>query len=231
MINSGSRPGRYRAFWCSCSLRRGETRGARDIRLCGDSDAGHELEPRICLSSLYSFDAIASQVQILQSEMGTGPSINDAGTVADAGKFATRVDELLLRDSQASPTDFNASEGNTSRPKEGDPDFVGPLPPEYDNASAPAEVSGAFLTGGAEMSTGNDKPMSFAEVVQGDSDTCVFSSVISAVALTDFDLASGVTIASKKSATDYVYSMPLFTSQTPWGLQGGPYPRRVRWNS
>ena len=67
---------------------------------------------------------------------------------------------------------------------------------EGTKSGTPQSVSGAYLTGGAEADPGYDKTMSFDKVIQGQSDTCTIASTISAVALSSFDLNSGITIAS-----------------------------------
>lgn len=89
----------------------------------------------------------------------------------------------------------------------------GPAEPPDDEltpATEPVDVTGAFLTGGAVVSPGDAKAMTFDKVVQKKSDTCAFDAVLSAVALSNFDLASGITVASVKSPTDYVYNVRLF---------------------
>ena len=47
------------------------------------------LEGRWCPSTLYDFDLVAATGQLGLSGMGNGPSINDAGTVALVGDFAS----------------------------------------------------------------------------------------------------------------------------------------------
>ena len=220
MTSPGSRRGGYRhGLAQTFSQFRRNKRRTREIRLGGDGVAGYELEPRICMSSLSSLDLVARQGQILQVGIGADPSIDDLGTVAVVGNLASCVGGPFEGGSQASLKPDG--DGNQHRPQPGDDDFVGPLPPddERQRSSQPAEVSGAFLTGGAEVLPGYDKSMSFSEVVQGDSDTCVFSSVLSAVARTNFDLASGITIASKKSATDYLYNVRLYEPASGGGFK------------
>ena len=82
--------------------------------------------------------------------------------------------------------------------------------PEDYPVTPPQSVSGAYLTEGAETVPGYDKPMSFDKVVQGQSDTCVFTSSLSAVALSSFNLSSGITIGAEISPTDYVYDVRVY---------------------
>ena len=60
--------------------------------------------------------------------------------------------------------------------------------------------------------------MTFDEVEQGASDTCAFTAALSAVALSDFDLASGISVANRKSPTDIVYNVRLFDPTPGHGL-------------
>jgi hypothetical protein len=64
---------------------------------------------------------------------------------------------------------------------------------EFDWADEPVMVTGSFLTSVGVTDTRN---MSFDDIEQGYSDTCVFSSVLAAAALTTFSLESGITVRS-----------------------------------
>ncbi len=59
------------------------------------------LEGRWCPSTLYDFDVIAQTGQLGLSAMGTGPSINDGGTVAFVGDFKSGAQGLFTGDGTA----------------------------------------------------------------------------------------------------------------------------------
>jgi hypothetical protein len=100
-------------------------------------------------------------------------------------------------------------------PQENDPNFVGP--PSYanpnmsDTPDKPVPITGTYLANGAEPDPGYDKAMSFDKVIQGQSNTCAFASTLSAVALSNFDLASDISYVSQKGPDDYLYKVRLFT--------------------
>ena len=100
----------------------------------------------------------------------------------------------------------------------GGPD-TSPVDDENTRAGEPAQVTGAFLTDGAVARPGDTRAMAFYKVIQGFSDTCTFASVLSAVALTNFDLESGITVKSVKSPSDIVYNVRLFEPTSGGGLQ------------
>jgi hypothetical protein len=59
------------------------------------------LERRWCPSTLYDFDLIARTAQFQLSGMGTGPSINDSGTVAFVGDWMNGAQGLFTGDGTA----------------------------------------------------------------------------------------------------------------------------------
>jgi len=67
---------------------------------------------------------------------------------------------------------------------------------ENEKADEPVEVSGTYLTG---QSPADSKPMFFNDVKQGQLDTCIFMSTLSAVALTNFNLANSISVTSQTS--------------------------------
>jgi hypothetical protein len=85
-------------------------------------------------------------------------------------------------------------------------------------------LTGAFLTDGAETESGANKSMTFDKVIQGQSDTCGFTAVLSAVAMSGFNLASGITVADTKSPTDVVYDVRLFQPLAGGGFQQDEIP-------
>lgn len=89
-----------------------DRRRTRFIEIGSDFGVDHELESRICLSALFSFDVIAKQGQASLSGMGTGPSINDAGTVAFVGNFQSGAQGLFVGDGQGALTNINPSFSN-----------------------------------------------------------------------------------------------------------------------
>ena len=73
-------------------------------------------------------------------------------------------------------------------------------------------LTGPFLTDGTEARAepAQNKSMTFDKVIQGDSDTCAFDATLSAVALSNFNLASGISVLSEISPTDIVYNVRLY---------------------
>ncbi len=90
-------------------------------------------------------------------------------------------------------------------------------PPKDDESRPPAQpqpVSGAFLADGAELDSGYDKAMSFDKVIQGESDTCAITSTLSAVALSNFDLADNIEFVSQTSPGNDLYQVLLYKQGT-----------------
>ena len=79
----------------------------------------------------------------------------------------------------------NAIQTISGLPGQSDDEDLG----EYETADIPVEVSGTFLT---SQSRADSKPMFFNDVRQGQLDTCVFTSALASVALTDFNLADAI---------------------------------------
>ena len=80
--------------------------------------------------------------------------------------------------------------------------------PEPDGAQAgiPQQVSGAYLVDGAESAAA----LTFDKVVQGFADTCTFDATLSAVAMSNLNLAPAISFVSAKSPTDFVYNVRLY---------------------
>lgn len=74
----------------------------------------------------------------------------------------------------------------------------------------PEEVAGSFLWGAADNTRGRE-PLSFDDVRQGFSDTCSFSAALSAVARTNFDLASGIRLTQDLGNNQYVFQVRMFS--------------------
>ncbi len=91
-------------------------------------------------------------------------------------------------------------------PDENDPKRAG----EGTMTGTPQSVSGAYLTDGVETDPGYDKPMSFAKIDQGLADTCAFTAALSAVALSDFNLAADLTVSPAGANGDAPYVVRLF---------------------
>ena len=94
---------------------------------------------------------------------------------------------------------------------------------ENERAMLPVQVTGSFLVGGAEPSGGDTRSMSFNDVVQGQSDTCSFSAVLSAVARTTFDLNSGITLERQVNERDAFYLVRIYKADA----QGAYHPSTV----
>ena len=77
---------------------------------------------------------------------------------------------------------------------------------EDDEADEPQQVAGAFLT---EVRYGDSRPMSFSDIRQGQLDTCIFSSALSATAYSNFNLESGIREISR-TETAITYGVRLF---------------------
>ncbi len=88
-----------------------------------------------------------------------------------------------------------------------------------ETVSPPVEVTGSFLTDGAEVAPGAAKALTFDKVVQGFADTCAFDSTLSAVARSTFNLASEISVLSVKSPTDIVYNVDLYEPTAGGGSQ------------
>ena len=132
---------------------------------------------------------------------------NLGGSLSQVSPPSTNVGAVASTDARSSHV-----------PQPGDPDFVGPPDPnnsgdEGTRPHEPQQVTGMYLTDGAASDPGYDKAMSFDKVVQGQSDTCAFASTLSAVALSSFDLASGITLVSQQSPSDYLYDVRMFEPQ------------------
>jgi hypothetical protein len=97
----------------------------------------------------------------------------------------------------------NTTNKDTTRPDEGQ------------QASQPQSVSGAFLTDGAELTGAKTKSMSFNDPVQGTSATCGITASLSAAALSDFDLESGIRLQSQVAPNDAIYLVRLFKTVGP----------------
>jgi hypothetical protein len=82
---------------------------------------------------------------------------------------------------------------------------------EDERALEPQEISGAFL----HWNPADFEPLSFDDVLQGQSDTCAFTSVLSAVARTDFDLLSGINYVGQLPNGDYSFNVRLFVATVP----------------
>ncbi len=83
---------------------------------------------------------------------------------------------------------------------------IGTSPPEDQAGRMPQPVSGAFLVDGAESTAS----LTFDKVVQGAADTCAFDATLSAVALSNFDLGSAISVLSENSPTDIFYGVRLY---------------------
>jgi hypothetical protein len=94
----------------------------------------------------------------------------------------------------------------TSTPAEED----WPEDKETDQADMPAEVAGAFLT---DVRYGDTRPMSFDDVFQGQQDSCVFASVLSATALSSFNLEGGIREVSR-TASAITYGVRLYQNNS-----------------
>ncbi len=81
---------------------------------------------------------------------------------------------------------------------------------EGTKSGTPQSVSGAYLTNGVETDPGYDKPMSFDKIVQGQADTCAFTAALSAVALSNFNLAGDLTVSPQDANGDAQYVVRLF---------------------
>ena len=81
-----------------------------------------------------------------------------------------------------------------------------------EKAGTPQQVSGAYLVDGAESTAA----LTFDKVVQGEADTCAFDATLSAVALSNFNLASAISVLSENSPTDFLYGVRLY-QPTPGG--------------
>ena len=77
-------------------------------------------------------------------------------------------------------------------------------------ATLSANVAGSYLT---DPGTTDSRAMSFGDIEQGASDTCVFSSVLSTAALTNFSLASGITVQSVSGNTA-AYGVRMYSKTT-----------------
>ena len=93
---------------------------------------------------------------------------------------------------------------------------TGTPPDDESQASAkPQPVSGAFLVDGSESADS----LTFDKVVQGMADTCAFDATLSAVALSNFDLASAISVLSQNSPTDVTYDVRLYQLAPGGGIE------------
>lgn len=87
--------------------------------------------------------------------------------------------------------------------------------PILEDAVLPADVTGASLTSPLP----GEKKFAYDDILQNQSPTCVFASILSAVARTGYNLESGITPPANGSING-IYKVRVFTEFDP----GGPFP-------
>jgi hypothetical protein len=138
-----------------------------------------------------------------------------AGSAGRNTRFAPRFDPLEARTLLTLPPTLQAlalaAESPSIRATE-----TGTPPDDESNGSAkPQPVSGAFLVDGAE----DTASLTFDKVVQGDADTCAFDAILSAVALSSFNLDSAISVLSQNSPTEVTYDVRLHEPITGGGTE------------
>ena len=107
-----------------CSWSRNQSRRTTTYRHvpCGHLRENHQiaavverLEQRTLLSTLYDFDVIVRTGDQGLTGLGSGPSINDNGTVAFVGRFEDGSDSLFVGNGLSAPKEVSVTLRNPSR--------------------------------------------------------------------------------------------------------------------
>ena len=101
------------------------------------------------------------------------------------------------------------------RPYVNDPDTGQPryIDEEYEQVDQPQQVSGTFLWGG-ESYRADTSAFSFDDIEQQQSDTCTFAAALSAVARSNVNLATGITLKKIQSDGSDVFSVRMYLADS-----------------